>query len=263
MHDAMHSSSRLVHAFGLSIAVLLAACSSDKKEPPPKGESLAEAVDAFGADASKRMAALKKIKAALAAAKPDGKIPGDLKFVLDGMNVKADQNAALLYDDELEGDMSKRHATLWTTGPLAYPPRKESAVSTCRHLVTLIDKKDASYATNVVDWQSKAWYEACAKLKYAVVIRVTKDQKAVVGAKDEATGVTKFETGKLEADLLVFELPEAKLVGGVAGIAAENSENLTADKFTSGSFLEDDLRYQFYKAVKEKLAAVPETKEKH
>jgi len=89
------------------------------------------------------------------------------------------------------------------------------------------------------DWpidSMKRAVEWCPKVDYAMVVRVTKYEKA------EDVGADYFKSGKIEGHVYAFELPSAKPIGGFS-FKAESSAKVKASEYSK------DLRLNMEKAL--------------
>ena len=229
----------------VALSLTLVACDSGSETPPPEpGESLADYIAKYGADAKARVQAVRALEGGIASARFDGPPPDDIEILLDGGSQLSSANAIMLYDDELGGEATKHYAALPTGAGMSY----------CNHFAKLADENSPDFAKAAAG-TTKTFYEVCGRMKYAVVIRVRTEQKPVLGDLDESTNTQVFNPGRVDADVLVFSMPGGKVVGGVA-VTATNSESATADKGTD--ILEDDLRYNLYQAIRPNIP-IPET----
>lgn len=234
---------------GIGLLALVACKSSRSAEPPPKGESVAEALVTLGPAVAERVGAIERLS--LRIAPPAGPIPDKLIFWQDKQS--ATPNSVLLYDDELGGEGTKHYARIKTNDAYTTPT---AAIRECSLFAKQIGKSDPALAKAQVSYRIKA----CATLRYAAVIRVDREVQPVVGK--TVDNETSFTPGQIDATLLLFELPSGKPISGFA-VSVRSASSFSPDKYNQHTILEDDLRFSLYRAISEKLRGIPATSESH
>jgi len=156
-----------------------------------------------------------------------------LKLVFQGEG----QNAQLLHVEKLNENVSDRKPALdliiedaWLThlsDAYAAPP----------------DELPVEYFTELAD--------RAAALEYLVVVRT------LVYSEPAASGSDQFSPGYWQADVLVYELAECRLLGGFA-VSASNSDKVSVNEDDPGKWLHSDLWSRARAAVNEALKPVCE-----